>query len=248
MRRGDRGQRRRTRVALRAHRHRRRRPARLGPRRRPAHRGRRHRRPAAVAADRPPWSPCRGARNEHSARRRPEDHLVRRERRRPRRTPTSRAPTRRSSPTPPATCARAPARNVFVGVDGRLLHAAAVVGLPGRHHPRAGARAGRRRSRSTLPIDALRRGRRGVPHVEHPRRAADRARSTAAPLPAVPGPAHRPRRATPSPPCSPATSIPRPSDPRRRESVGGRRWTTSPATTVAARAVAVVDDAGARRR
>ena len=65
-------------------------------------------------------------------------------------------------------------------------HAAAGVGLPGRHHPRAGVRAGgggRGRPGRRRPG----RGRRGLPDLVDPRRAGHRTRSTAGPCPR-PGP------------------------------------------------------------
>ena len=109
------------------------------------------------AADHRGGRPCRGAAT--STARSPAS--------RPRATPrtsspsttrTGAAPPRPSSPTPPATSARAPAATCSSSVGGRLLHPAALVGLPGRHHPRAPARAGRRRrgrpSRSRRSADA----------------------------------------------------------------------------------------------
>ena len=82
---------------------------------------RRGRRPARLGADRPRWSPSPWRRNERSARGRPQDHVLRRERRRPRRRARARRRRGDLRQHRAASCARAPARNVFVVLDGRLL-------------------------------------------------------------------------------------------------------------------------------
>ena len=85
------------------------RAARLGPRRPPADARRRGRRRWSPL---PPTSVVDRAVAAQRARRarRPQDDVVRRERRGPGRGPAATARARRSSPTSPATCARAPAR------------------------------------------------------------------------------------------------------------------------------------------
>ena len=211
------------------------------------------------------WSSCRG--RATSAARPPGS----RRSRTPRtcaRSPTRRSAARakRSSPTPATSCARPRARTCSScttawcarrpATSGCLLGVTRALVL--ELVPRARHRVS---TRPPLPLDALARRRRGVPHVDRPRGAGDHRASTAT----------RSRRARPrspraspprSPPSSPATSTPdtcatrvvdASSDAKRAERQ--RRWTTSPAVTRVVGAVvvahderAVVGDVDGRRR
>ena len=103
--------------------------------------------------------------------RRPQDHVVRRERARPRARPRATAPTRRSSPTSRATCARAPAPTSSTSSTASSA----------RRRSPAGCLAGITR-RLILewygarevdePIEVLaEQGQRGLPDLDDPRRA-----------------------------------------------------------------------------
>ena len=106
-----------------------------------------------------------------------QDDVVRRERRRPRPRARAGAPTRRSSPTPAASCARAPARTSSwrsTACSSRRRSQR----LPRGHHPRAPARVGREGGPARRGAGRASRGagdRRGRPaHELDPRRAAGR--------------------------------------------------------------------------
>ncbi len=142
-------------------------------------------RAAATARRRWSWSPrpCSpaprtdgggdGAVAAQRARRpgRAQDDVVRRERGRPGPRPPSAAPPRRSSPTWPATSARAPGRNVFYVVDGELRTPTLASGcLAGISRALLLEWYGAREVDE--PVEVLDAGRRDLPGVDDPRRAA----------------------------------------------------------------------------
>ena len=132
--------------------------------------------PAAPTADVVivPWT-----RNERGAARRAEDDLLRGERARARVRRGTRRAARRSSPTPRATCARRPARTCSSCTTGRCCtpppSAGCLLGVT-RQLLLEIASIGIRCEERDVPIDALGRGRRGIPLVDDARGATDRAR------------------------------------------------------------------------
>ena len=132
-----------------------------------------------------PWP-----RNERGALAGPEDHVVRRERRRARRGQASAGRPRRSSPTWPGTCARAPAPTSSTSSTAscarRRWRSGCLAGVT------RGARAGVVRRRRGRRADRGRRaGQRGVPRLDDPGRAGGVALGR--PRAAAPGPV-TPRR------------------------------------------------------
>ena len=182
-------------------------PAGLGPGRAPGHHDRGVVAPVAPGPPPPtvvvvPWP-----RNERGAAGRGEDHVLRRERRRPGARPATAAPARRSSPTPSATCARAPAPTCSSGIGGELvtppLSAGCLAGVTrelllelvdgGRARPARRARwptpTRRSSSSSTRDVQPIADGRRASRSPAAPARSPGRGRGLRRPA--------RPRPSTP---------------------------------------------------